>query len=272
MTNTGGCAPGSYPSQVTSDHADLGEELVRLASADNFRDVAGPGYATSDGRRVRRGVLFRSNELTLTHEDAQALAALGVETVFDLRDAHEVAAHPDAPVPGAQWRHVEVKGIPMEAVSTLETREQGLAVMGSVYRGFVEKEGGRAAFGELLRAIAAGSATQVFHCTAGKDRTGWASVLLLHVAGVDPATILEDYLATNTIASATRKKYLGLVRDNLGEDKVAVYETVMVADEAYLQQAYDAVRSSYGSMEGYLADGLGLGPDTLAALRTRLVD
>jgi len=257
---------------VTSHDADIGEELVRLASADNFRDVAGSGYPATGGGRVRRGVLFRSNELTLTHEDAQALAALGVEAVFDLRDAHEVEAHPDAPVPGATWRHIEVKGIPMEAVATLQTREQGLAVMGEVYRGFVEKEGGRAAFAELLRAIADGNATQVFHCTAGKDRTGWASALLLHVAGVAPEVVLEDYLATNTISSATREKYLGLVRENLGEDKVEVYETVMVADADYLQQAYDAVHSSYGSMEGYLSDGLGLGPDTLAALRARLVE
>lgn len=257
---------------MTYDDANLGEELVRLASADNFRDVAGPGYPTSGGGRLRRGVLFRSNELTLTHEDAAALADLGVETIFDLRDAHEVEAHPDAPVPGATWRHVEVKGIPMEAVASLQTREEGLAVMGEVYRGFVEKQGGRAAFAELLRAIAEGGATQVFHCTAGKDRTGWASVLLLHVAGVAPDVVLADYLLTNTISSATREKYLAMVREHLGADKVEVYETVMVADPDYLQQAYDAVGSSYGSMEGYLADGLGLGPDTLAALRARLVD
>lgn len=262
----------SYPARVTSDDAELGEELVRLASADNFRDVAGPGYPTADGGRVRRGVLFRSNELTLTDEDADALSRLGITAIFDLRDAHEVEAHPDAPVPGSTWRHIEVKGIPMEAVATLASREEGLAVMGEVYRGFVEKEGGRAAFGELLREIAAGTGPQLFHCTAGKDRTGWASVLLLHLAGVAPETILEDYLTTNTISSATRTKYLGMVREHLGPDKVDVYETVMVADAAYLQQAYDAVDATYGSIDTYLAEGLGLAPDTLAALRVRLLD
>nr|WP_227463689.1 tyrosine-protein phosphatase [Nocardioides lijunqiniae] len=250
---------------------ELGEELVRLASADNFRDVAGSGYATADGGTLRRGVLFRSNELTLTDEDADALSRLGITAIFDLRDGHEVEAHPDAPVPGADWRHVEVKGIPMDTVTTLESREQGLAVMREVYRGFVQKDGGRAAFSTLLREIAAGEAPQLFHCTAGKDRTGWASALLLHVAGVDRATVLEDYLLTNTISSATRAKYLGMVREHLGEEKVDVYETVMVADAGYLQEAYDAADATYGSLDGYLADGLGLGPDTLAALRARLV-
>ncbi|MCD4533250.1 tyrosine-protein phosphatase [Nocardioides sp. cx-169] len=251
--------------------AELGEELVRLASADNFRDVAGPGYATTDGRAVRRGVLYRSNELTLTDEDAEALSRLGITTIFDLRDAHEVEAHPDAPVPGATWRHVEVRGIPMDAVVTLGTREQGLAVMREVYRGFVEKPGGREAFRVLLHEIASGDAPQLFHCTAGKDRTGWAAALLLHIAGVDADTILQDYLATNTIASATRTKYLAMVREHLGEDKVDVYEAVMVADGAYLQVAYDAADAAYGSLDGYLADGLGLARDTLAALRARLV-
>ena len=86
---------------------------------------------------------------------------------------------------------------------------------------------------------AAGAA--LFHCTAGKDRTGWAAALLLHLAGVDDETILEDYLLTNSFSSATREKYLGLVREHLGADKVDVYERVMVADEAYLRAGYDAV-------------------------------
>lgn len=257
---------------MTTDDADFGEELVRLASADNFRDVAGPGYPTTDGRQVRRGVLYRSNELTLTDEDAEALAALGVVAIYDLRNSHEIEAHPDAPVPGATWRHVEVKGIPMEAVATLQTREEGVTVMGEVYRAFVDQEGGRAAFSTLLHEIAVSDGAGVFHCTAGKDRTGWASALLLHVAGVAPETILEDYLTTNTISSATRQKYLGMVREHLGEDKVEVYESVMVADPAYLQLAYDAANAAYGSLDGYLTDGLGLGADTLVALRARLVE
>lgn len=250
---------------------EYAEELVRLASADNFRDVAGPGYATGDGRAMRRGVGFRSNELTLTDEDATALRDLGITTIYDLRDEHEVAAHPDAPVPGATWRHLEVKGIPMDAVATLESLEQADEVMRDVYRAFVDHPGARAAFGALLVAAAGADEPQLFHCTAGKDRTGWASVLLMHVAGVAEADILADYLLTNTVSTATREKYLAMVREHLGEDKVAVYERVMVADERYLQAAYDAVAASYGSLAAYLCDGLGLDDATLERLRGRLV-
>jgi protein-tyrosine phosphatase len=251
----------------------LGEELLRLSSADNFRDVAGPdtAYADADGTPLRRGVVYRSNELQLTDEDAETIAGLGVTAVYDLRTTHEVEAHPDVEVPGAAWTHVEVVGIPMLELENLDSPEAAEAVMRSVYRSFVEVPEARAAFATLLRHIADADRATLFHCAAGKDRTGWAAVLLLHVAGVDEATILEDYLLTNSFSTATRDKYLALVREHLGEDKVPVYEMAMVVREDYLQEAYDAADAAYGSVDGYLRDGLGLTDDELGRLRGRLV-
>jgi protein-tyrosine phosphatase len=250
----------------------LGEELVRLASADNFRDVSGPdaAYVAADGRALRRGVAYRSNELQLSHGDAETLAELGVGVILDLRSDHEVEAHPDVEVPGATWRHLEVKGIPMDAVSDLADRATAQDVMQQVYRGFVEIEGAREAFAGVFRELASTDSAVLFHCTAGKDRTGWAAALLLHLAGVDDATILEDYLLTNTFSTATREKYLALVREHLGADKVDVYERVMVADEDYLQAGYAAAAAAYGDRLGYLREGLGLDDAMLARLRSRL--
>ena len=249
------------------------EELLRLASADNFRDVAGveQAYRTTDGGVVRRGVLYRSNELQLTAVDARSLSDLGITAIYDLRDQHEIDAHPDVQVPGAAWHHLEVLGIPMDSVRTLETRDGAIDVMHDVYRRFVEDAGARDAFAELLTRIADTTGPQVFHCTAGKDRTGWASVLVLHVLGVPHGVVLEDYLLTNTVSSGTREKYLGMVREHLGEDKVEVYERVMVAREDYLQTAYDAVDAAFGSLSSYLHDGLGLDDGVLDRLRDRLL-
>lgn len=251
------------------ERADEGYELTRLASADNFRDVAGPGYLTADGVRLRRGVLFRSNELQLSDVDAGALRDLGIRDVLDLRDHPEVEAHPDAEVPGATWTHVRVPGIPMDDVATLTSRAEGLATMKRVYRVFVEDDGARAAFGELLTVLADAEHPQLFHCTAGKDRTGWASALLLRACGVPEETVLEDYLLTNRF-DGTRAKYLAMVREHLGEDKVAVYETVMVADTAYLAEADAAVTEHFGDLEGYLYDGLRITRGTVESLRARL--
>lgn len=251
----------------------VGEELLRLASADNFRDIAGIAapYRTTEGKAVRRGVLYRSNELQLTDEDARSLGALGLTAVYDLRDQHEIDAHPDVSVPGADWHHLEVLGIPMDSVRELETPDAATEVMHEVYRRFVDHEGARAAFADLLTRIARTEGPQLFHCTAGKDRTGWASVLLLSVLGVPEEVVLEDYLLTNTFSSGTREKYLGLVREHLGADKVEVYERVMVADEGYLRTAYDAVEATYGSLGAYLSAGLGLDDAVLARLRDRLL-
>lgn len=248
-----------------------GEELARLASADNFRDVAGPGLRTAGGVPLRAGVLFRSNELALTDEDATTIAGLGVRAVYDLRDRHEVEAHPDVEVPGAVHEHLEVRGIPMDEVTALASVEAARAVMHRVYRGFVEHPGGRAAFAALLRRLAEGTDPQLFHCTAGKDRTGWAAALVLHVAGVAWPDVERDYLLTNQRSAGTRTKYLGLVREHLGEDKVEVYVQVMVADAAYLASAHDAALTGYGSLDGYLRAGLGLADAELERLRRRLV-
>lgn len=255
----------------------IGEEsvprrLTRLASADNFRDVAGTGagYPTTDGHRLRRGVFYRSNELQLTDADAGVLAGLGITRIHDLRSQMEVDAHPDVDVPGAVWHHVEVSGIPMEMVSGLADADAATRVMRQVYDAFVRSADARASYAALLGDLATRPVPQLFHCTAGKDRTGWAAVLLLEIAGVDRDTIVADYLLTNEVSSATREKYLALIAEHLGADKVAVYEPTMVVDASFVGSAYDAVAELYGSVDGYLRDGLGLDGDVLGALRERL--
>lgn len=249
---------------------DAPAELIRLASADNFRDVAGPGYETADGGRVRRQVFYRSNELQLTPEDATSLAGLGIRAIHDLRGSVEIEAHPDVEVAGATWQHVEIAGIPTEMVEGLADSAAAHRVMREVYDAFVRSAASRASYARLLTSLATDDLPQLFHCTAGKDRTGWAAVLLLEIAGVDRDTILADYLLTNEVSSATREKYLALIGEHLGPEKVAVYEPTMVVEEEYLRAAYDAVEADYGSIDGYLRDGLGLGDDVIDALRIRL--
>lgn len=245
-------------------------EVLRLASADNFRDVAGPGHRVTGGR-LRTGWAYRSNELTLTDEDVADLARLGVGAVYDLREGYEVVLHPDVAVPGATWTHAPVPGIPTDRVPTLASAEEGQSVMEAIYAGFVTDPTARAGFGAVLAGLASADGVQVFHCTAGKDRTGWVSVLLHRLAGLDEPTILAEYLATNEVSSATRAKYLGMVAEHLGEHAVPAFERVMVADATYLAAADAALAATYGDLQTYLADGLGLTPDTVAALRTRLV-
>ena len=250
-----------------------GVESFGLASAENFRDVAGPGagYPTRDGTRVRRGLLYRSGELQLTRDDTLALVGLGLTAIHDLRSADEVAAHPDAVVPGAAWRHFEVVGIPMDDLIDLTDEREATALMDRVYRSFVDDPRSRRAFGSFLRRVAGQDGRQLFHCTTGKDRTGWAAALLLHVAGVPDEVVVEDYLRSNECARSSHARYLTMVETALGAEMVPVYERVILADERHLSTAYAAVATSYGSLAGYLAEGLGVDDEVLARLRARLV-
>jgi len=245
------------------------DEILRLASADNFRDVAGPGYATVDGARLRRGVFYRSNELRLTEADHDALTGLGLRAVLDLRSKLEIDRHPDAEVPGAAWHNFDVSGIPMDQVGELRDRQSAVDLMDRVYRGFVESAAAREEFGGLFRQLATGG-PQLFHCTAGKDRTGWVAALLLHVAGVDDATIESDYLQTNALTSASRARVEAEIVKVLGADHLAAFEPTLVADIEYLRSGYDAVAERYGDRATYLRDGLGLDDTTIDTLRDLL--
>ncbi|MBM7517345.1 tyrosine-protein phosphatase [Nocardioides nitrophenolicus] len=246
---------------MTSD-----DEYLRLASADNFRDVAGTGYATRDGGRVRTGVFYRSNDLRLSDVDLDALHALGLTTIIDLRSPTEIAVHPDPELPGVRNLHFDAIGIPIERLSGLGSRAEAVALMDEVYRGFVVEQHCRTAFGGVLRQLAAGG-PQLFHCAQGKDRTGWVAALLLHIAGVDDPTIESDYLLTNARTAASRARVEAEIAKHAGPDLVAVYEPTLVVDVEYLRAAWAAVEELYGDRSAYLRDGLGLDDEVLGELR-----
>ena len=177
--------------------------------------------------------------------------------MLDLRSKPEIELHPDAEVPGAAWHNFDVSGIPMEQVAELRDRRSAVELMDHVYRGFVDDERAGTEFGELFRQLATGG-PQLFHCTAGKDRTGWVAALLLHIAGVDDPTIESDYLLTNALTGGSRARVEAEIVELLGADQLAAFEPTLVADIEYLRSGYDAVEETYGDRAAYLRDGLGL--------------
>ncbi|MBD8871166.1 tyrosine-protein phosphatase [Nocardioides donggukensis] len=247
-------------------------ELLRLASADNFRDVAGPGegYPTRDGGRVRRGVFFRSNQLALSPEDAAVVAGLGLTAIHDLRRADEIESNPDVEVPGATWHHHDVLGVgAADAVGNLDV-EETVTMMERAYTDFVLDPASRAALGSLFGHLAHDPGPQLFHCTAGKDRTGWAGAVLLELAGVDDEVVFEDYLLSNDYSARSRAGYEEAIREALGEEAVAVLVPVLEVREEYLALSRRLVETTYGGLDGYLREGLGLDEATLTALAGKL--
>jgi protein-tyrosine phosphatase len=233
---------------------------VNLAGAKNFRDLG--GYSTADGHTVRAGLVYRSNKLSeLTDADVQSLADLGVTLDVDLRNVVERYEDPDRIPATTRYQVADVISLDhglrfhdSATVTLVKALAAGL-LNGSGNLGqsigypfMVDFVGADHAFGDLLRGIAGNSGAVVFHCTAGKDRTGWGAAVLLSVLGVPRATVESDFMLSN---------------DKLGDPEAV--------ELSWLAAAFDEVDHLYGSMDAYVHQGLGLDDATINALRARLL-
>jgi protein-tyrosine phosphatase len=246
--------------------SDTPPRHLNLAGASNFRDLG--GYPGMDGRRVRWRQIFRSNHLGhLTEADIEALRPLGLKSAFDFRGSEErvaatcglaeIAVHslPIEPTVVAALRARLAAGVALSPADALD-------VMRDSYRNYVRYNtpNFRALFAHLLE----DRAPLVIHCTAGKDRTGFACALILHALGVADEVIAEDYLLTNRFY----RRDPGASSD-LPEDVKQVLGSV---EGSFLAAAFGAISADYGDLESYFSDGLGMGAGERVALRARYLE
>ena len=220
---------------------------VPLAGASNFRDLG--GYAGTGGRRVKWRRIFRADHLAaLTAEDRAHLAALGIARAVDFRGEHERA------VLGYTLPRVEQHVLTIEptvvqrAQQLLQaghalTAREAVGLMQDTYRGFVGENAPR--FAQLFALLLASDVPLVFHCTAGKDRTGFAAALVLLALGVPRDVVMQDYLLTNTLY----RRPEGLA----GPAPREVLEVLWRVQEDFLNAALDSVDRHPGGFDGYLA-------------------
>ncbi|AIA07853.1 tyrosine-protein phosphatase [Streptomyces noursei] len=261
------------------------DRRVPLHGAVNCRDLG--GYRTEDGRQLRYGRLFRSDSLAkLTPEDVTAVGRLGLHTALDMRVPSEVSFDGADRLPSG----LTVTSLPIDdtglfaamqaAIATKDPVAQqrllgdgkAAALMSGMYPTFVTNAANRAAFGTMFARIADGDRVPLlFHCTSGKDRTGWLSYLLLRLLGVPHATALEDYLLSNTLrreadaAVRAQLKQAGMMQD---PDLLIPLQEVRTA---YLSSGLDRLHRDYGSIPRYLATGLGVDAKTTARIRALLL-
>jgi protein-tyrosine phosphatase len=226
----------------------------------NLRDLG--GHPTTDGAVTRRRSLLRSDDLSqLTPEGLQALAAFGVETVIDLRWPEEAARHPN-PVPGA-LPQVSFQRISLLLHSEEEWQLRSKQVSKEGWKSLVLEQLGRE-LARVLRVVAAAPpGPLLFHCVAGKDRTGLLAAVLLALADVKPEVIASDYAVS---AQNLRDGYLKRYSDTAPE---RILEALRCPEEgshrmlAFLDRA--------GGVQAYL-EGIGLSVAEVRQLRARLRD
>lgn len=239
--------------------------VIALDGATNFRDLG--GYRTREGRTLRWRRLFRSDQLSgLSAADHEVLSLLGITAALDFRGAEERAATP-----------YEVPGLAQHALSIEPTVAQRMheitvgggtlttpvveGLMRDLYRGLVLHQAPRYAdfFGHVLRA----EAPLVFHCTAGKDRTGVAAALFLLALGVPRETVMRDYLLSNEVYRPP-----WVPRADIAPE---VLRALWGVQPSYLETALEAIDDA-GGAERYLREAVGLDDRQQAELARRYLE
>lgn len=240
---------------------------MNLKGAPNFRDLG--GLRNAQGRALRPGRVFRSDHLgALTDDDIAVLQRHhGQWRVLDFRGVVERTAAPCV-IPQARVHSLSIEPTVVQRLSGLLdagrdiSAEHTAELMRETYRAFVEHNTPR--FAEFFAHLLQGDdAPLIFHCTAGKDRTGLASALLLHALQVPEAAIWQDYLLTNDrLRERTR------LASALPEPVAHVLHRVQ---PDFLQAALDTMQSRHGGLDAYLREALKVGAAERKELAARLL-
>jgi protein-tyrosine phosphatase len=245
---------------VTADRS------LHLKSAPNFRDIG--GYRTADGRWVRMGLAYRSDELDrLTDADLATLARLTPMLVVDFRTLKERTRGPDRLPPGAVGLVEDVLADAPPSYEKITDAAGAADFLADANRQFVALPSARASYSGLFSRLPTASGAVVYHCSAGKDRTGWATAVLLTALGVPRATVMADYLASNGYLTEKNRAMFAA----MPPAAAARMAPIMTVRAAYLQAAFDEVDRRYGSFDNYLHKGLGLDDRALAQLKARFL-
>lgn len=235
---------------------DDGSRLLRLEGAYNVRDMG--GYSLGKGRRFVRGKIFRAGDLdALTENDLAELANMGLRTVVDFRADRERERCPDKlPHSVRNAYAVPIQPGALSSLQNLPPDADPVSMMRALYRALVREA--REEYREFFRILSGdASAPLLFHCSAGKDRTGLGAALLLTALGAERDLVYHDYLLS---AEYLKEKYGSFLADPAQADLFTVRPE-------YLEAAFEAMDEEYGGVDGFL-DRLDVDRDRLAALYT----
>lgn len=253
---------------------------IKFSGAKNFRDLG--MYLTLDGRTIKQGILFRSDQLSaLTKGDLKKIAKFNIKRIYDLRNRNEMSGERDK-IPYGQ--DIQIFPVPFRFAALDKATMKKRILGGQLKRGDTEKLmldsyryyviKYRKKIARIFNTLAiSDQLPAVVHCVSGKDRTGIVIALLLEILGVPLEVIEEDYLLTNEFWSKETNKlslyaYIGSrFRTPRGE----IYD-LMTAKLIYLQSARDEIMLHYGDMDTYISKGLGLKSETLVKLRNKFLE
>lgn len=240
---------------------------IPFEGVSNFRDLG--GYRTHDNRRLKWRKLYRSDRLSdFTAADLQRFSQLHVTRSIDFRGTAEADAS-DYSIAHLQRISIPIEPKVVQSLAGLMASGNGLdaatahALMEQTYVGFVHSNA--AQYRHFFDEVLADESALVFHCTAGKDRTGFAAAMLLELLGVDRDTIMHDYMLTNDF-------YKPVAKASGHPLPAEVLSVLWRVTPSFMQAAYDEIDTDFGGVAQFLEDHIGLDAHARQTLKQRLLE
>ena len=272
--------PVLIPAQLPLDQREA-HRVLAFEGIANFRDLG--GYTTQDGRTVRWGKLYRSGTLAdASRSDLQYLEEIELSTLIDFRSSAEKEEEPNILPEPLYFEVVEIPtlddgnkamiGEVMERIESgnfdgfnpnhfmLEANRQFASTFTPQFSQFIHT------------VLEANGEPLAWHCSAGKDRTGFASAILLRILGVPRDLVMEDYMASKTHALEARSRDLMMIRIFSGSEAEEKMAVLMGVEKAWLQAAFDTIDARWGDFDTYVQEGLGLQDSDISRLKATLLE
>ncbi|MCL2578326.1 MAG: tyrosine-protein phosphatase [Defluviitaleaceae bacterium] len=242
----------------------------------NFRDLG--GIKTACGKTVRKNRLLRAAQpVGLSAEDVKKLREYDLKFIVDFRTHHEVTNEPVDEIEGVTYTHIDIMGENAAQAADpnywmklfLKNPKNVVDEFTKTYQEFAASPSSIAGYSAFIKACAAANeGATLFHCAAGRDRTGFAAAIILKLLNVSDENIYEDYQKTKAYQAEVHAYWVARSKEyGLTDEQAEALEIVFHVNNAYLQAAYNSAEEIYGSFENYVTQGLKIRDEEIKRLR-----
>lgn len=242
----------------------------------NFRDIG--GYQAADGKKIKQGIFYRGGQITnLSNESINFLKnTCKIKTIYDFRSKNEIVKDPDTEINDINYTHIDILADINNSGASLESMIKNGGnihdVMIETYSQLITSKSAQSGYRQFLTDILSVNQPAIFHCFAGKDRTGFAAAIILKILGVSDEDIFADYLLTNEARRAENERIINSLSTSLPKEILDSLHIALNVDKSYLRHAFDTINSEFGSFKNYLNTGLDLPDNFIDSFQTAFLE